>query len=124
MRAPTRLVMLSFSTDYGLETDCCSHGCRIGADGTDGTAVGASFVRRPCDSAPSRNALLGTVHGIQNRLFQSEAYRHGRKDAYLVRSRGGAGGAVRDALIEALRPFAARGHDLYFYDQIGSGHSV
>jgi proline iminopeptidase len=37
---------------------------------------------------------------------------------------GGPGGAVRDALIEALRPFAARGHDLYFYDQIGSGHSA
>lgn len=26
---------------------------------------------------------------------------------------GGPGGAVRDALIEALRPMAARGHDLY-----------
>lgn len=36
---------------------------------------------------------------------------------------GGPGGAIRDEHIEALRPLSQEGHDLYFYDQVGSGHS-
>lgn len=41
----------------------------------------------------------------------------------IVYIHGGPGGAVRDAQIAALMPLASQGHDLYFYDQIGSGHS-
>lgn len=37
---------------------------------------------------------------------------------------GGPGGMVRDEIIEALEPLSYLGHDLYFYDQIGSGHSA
>ncbi|GJM33552.1 MAG: proline iminopeptidase [Saprospiraceae bacterium] len=36
---------------------------------------------------------------------------------------GGPGGRVTDETIQALSPLAADGYDLYFYDQIGSGHS-
>jgi len=36
---------------------------------------------------------------------------------------GGPGGAVRAEHISALQPLAKLGHDLYFYDQIGSGQS-
>ncbi len=36
---------------------------------------------------------------------------------------GGPGGTVSDETIEALRPLSELGHDLFFYDQIGSGHS-
>ena len=31
---------------------------------------------------------------------------------------------ITDATIEALLPLSKQGHDLYFYDQIGSGHSA
>jgi len=36
---------------------------------------------------------------------------------------GGPGGKVKDQIIETLKPLSELGHDLYFYDQIGSGHS-
>lgn len=37
---------------------------------------------------------------------------------------GGPGGMINDEIIEALQPLSEFGHDLYFYDQIGSGHSA
>ncbi|MEZ4774100.1 MAG: alpha/beta hydrolase [Bacteroidia bacterium] len=37
---------------------------------------------------------------------------------------GGPGGMITDAVIETLKPLAKQGHDLYFYDQAGSGHSA
>ena len=37
---------------------------------------------------------------------------------------GGPGGMIKDEIIEALKPLSKLGHDLYFYDQIGSGHSA
>ena len=36
---------------------------------------------------------------------------------------GGPGGMIKDKAIEALKPLASLGFELYFYDQIGSGHS-
>lgn len=36
---------------------------------------------------------------------------------------GGPGGMIKDKTIEELRPFSTLGHDIYLYDQIGSGHS-
>ncbi len=36
---------------------------------------------------------------------------------------GGPGGCIRTEIIEALKPLSNLGHDVYFYDQIGSGHS-
>ncbi len=36
---------------------------------------------------------------------------------------GGPGGRISDAVIEALAPLSELGHSLYFYDQVGSGHS-
>ena len=36
---------------------------------------------------------------------------------------GGPGGRVHDKVIETLKPLSNLGHDLYFYDQVGSGHS-
>jgi proline iminopeptidase len=43
--------------------------------------------------------------------------------APVVYVHGGPGGAVRAEHISALEPLAKLGHDLYFYDQIGSGQS-
>lgn len=37
---------------------------------------------------------------------------------------GGPGGKITDAIIEVLTPLNEDGHDLYFYDQVGSGHST
>lgn len=37
---------------------------------------------------------------------------------------GGPGGKITDEVIDALKPLSQEGHDLYFYDQIGSGHST
>jgi proline iminopeptidase len=37
---------------------------------------------------------------------------------------GGPGGKITDKIIEVLAPLSKLGHDLYFYDQIGSGHST
>lgn len=37
---------------------------------------------------------------------------------------GGPGGMIKDEIIEVLKPLSKLGHDLYFYDQIGSGHSA
>ncbi len=37
---------------------------------------------------------------------------------------GGPGGMIREEVIKTLRPLSASGHDLYFYDQVGSGHSA
>lgn len=36
---------------------------------------------------------------------------------------GGPGGKIKDSVIEVLKPLSNLGHDLYFYDQTGSGHS-
>ncbi len=36
---------------------------------------------------------------------------------------GGPGGMVSNDVISTLKPFSKQGHDLYFYDQVGSGHS-
>ena len=36
---------------------------------------------------------------------------------------GGPGGKITDKIIDFLGPLSEQGHDLYFYDQIGSGHS-
>jgi len=36
---------------------------------------------------------------------------------------GGPGGKIKDNIIEVLEPLSKQGHDLYFYDQTGSGHS-
>lgn len=37
---------------------------------------------------------------------------------------GGPGGKITNEVIEVLRPLREQGHDLYFYDQVGSGHST
>jgi len=37
---------------------------------------------------------------------------------------GGPGGRITDKIIKAFSPFSELGHDLYFYDQIGSGQST
>ena len=42
----------------------------------------------------------------------------------IVYLHGGPGGRVTDLTIKNLAPLSADGHDLYFYDQIGSGHSA
>ncbi|MCP4438068.1 MAG: alpha/beta hydrolase [Aureispira sp.] len=36
---------------------------------------------------------------------------------------GGPGGMVSDETIDLLKPIAAKGFDVYLYDQVGSGHS-
>lgn len=36
---------------------------------------------------------------------------------------GGPGGFIKDPVIRVLSPLASIGHDIYFYDQVGSGHS-
>ncbi|KAA3641265.1 MAG: alpha/beta hydrolase [Bacteroidetes bacterium] len=46
------------------------------------------------------------------------------KKSPIIYLHGGPGGRIKDEVIEALRPLSALGHELYFYDQIGSGHSA
>ncbi|PLX10479.1 MAG: hypothetical protein C0598_10260 [Marinilabiliales bacterium] len=46
------------------------------------------------------------------------------KNSPIIYLHGGPGGMIKDEIIEALQPISAFGHDLYFYDQIGSGHSA
>lgn len=46
------------------------------------------------------------------------------KKSPIIYLHGGPGGMIKDEVIEALKPLAEHGHDLYFYDQIGSGHSA
>jgi proline iminopeptidase len=46
------------------------------------------------------------------------------KKAPILYLHGGPGGKILDTFINTLKPLAANGHDLYFYDQIGSGHSA
>lgn len=45
------------------------------------------------------------------------------KKSPIIYLHGGPGGRIKDEIIEALLPLAGLGHDLYFYDQVGSGHS-
>lgn len=46
-----------------------------------------------------------------------------KKKSPIIYLHGGPGGLIRDEIIEVLKPLSELGHDLYFYDQIGSGHS-
>jgi proline iminopeptidase len=46
------------------------------------------------------------------------------KKAPIIYLHGGPGGRVHDEVIEVLSPLSQEGHDVYFYDQIGSGHSA
>ncbi len=55
--------------------------------------------------------------------YKVEAHSVARKYP-IIYLHGGPGGRIKNELIEVLRPLAALGHDLYFYDQIGSGHSA
>ena len=43
--------------------------------------------------------------------------------APIVFLHGGPGGYVHSSIVRTLAPLARRGHDLYFYDQVGSGLS-
>lgn len=45
------------------------------------------------------------------------------KKTPIIYLHGGPGGLIRDEVIETLSPLSEEGHELYFYDQIGSGHS-
>ncbi len=47
----------------------------------------------------------------------------GATGAPIVYLHGGPGGYVHSSTVAALAPLAAAGHDLYFYDQVGSGLS-
>jgi len=47
-----------------------------------------------------------------------------KKKDPIIYLHGGPGGRVKDEVIEVLKPLSEQGHDLYFYDQIGSGHST
>ena len=44
--------------------------------------------------------------------------------APLIYLHGGPGGKITDDVITALSPLSQAGHDVYVYDQIGSGHSA
>ena len=54
--------------------------------------------------------------------FKIESFGSDKKSP-IIYLHGGPGGRVHDKAIEALRPLSSQGHDLYFYDQAGSGHS-
>ena len=47
----------------------------------------------------------------------------GSSKSPIIYLHGGPGGLIRDEVVQSLKPLTALGHDLYFYDQIGSGHS-
>jgi len=64
---------------------------------------------------------LATGHRIAYRRVPAAAGVEPR--APVVFLHGGPGGYVHSSLVEALAPLAARGHELYFYEQVGSGLS-
>lgn len=45
------------------------------------------------------------------------------KKSPIIYLHGGPGGMIKDKVIEGLKSLRNQGHDIYFYDQIGSGHS-
>ena len=61
--------------------------------------------------------------GSQIGYFKIEAQGE-RKESPIIYLHGGPGGMISDAIIESLRPLSTQGYDIYFYDQIGSGHSA
>lgn len=64
--------------------------------------------------------LLNTGSKIGLTIIKSKAEDHKSPIIYL---HGGPGGMIHDEIIQVLKPLADTGHDLYFYDQVGSGHS-
>ena len=64
---------------------------------------------------------LETGHRIAYRRVRAAAGVEPR--APVVFLHGGPGGYVHSSVIEALAPLAGRGHELYFYEQVGSGLS-
>lgn len=46
-----------------------------------------------------------------------------QKQNPIIYLHGGPGGKIKDEIIDILKPLSELGHDLYFYDQVGSGHS-
>ena len=47
----------------------------------------------------------------------------GEKKTPVVFLQGGPGGSITERTVNSLAPLSESGHDLYFYDQVGSGHS-
>lgn len=64
---------------------------------------------------------LATGHRISYRHVAAGAGAVARSPVVVLH--GGPGGYIHSSLVAALAPLAARGHDLYFYDQVGSGLS-
>lgn len=46
-----------------------------------------------------------------------------KKKSPIIYLHGGPGGMITDRIIDSYKPLSHLGHDIYFYDQIGSGHS-
>ncbi len=62
---------------------------------------------------------LNTGSRIGYTLIKSEST---QKRSPIVYLHGGPGGMIKESIIETLKPLSKE-HDLYFYDQVGSGHS-
>tara|TARA_R110002050_G_scaffold278035_2_gene423905 strand:+ start:5691 stop:6719 length:1029 start_codon:yes stop_codon:yes gene_type:complete len=61
--------------------------------------------------------------GSQIGYFKIEAQGE-KQESPIIYLHGGPGGIISDAIIESLRPLSKQGYDIYFYEQIGSGHSA
>ncbi|PTM04307.1 MAG: hypothetical protein DA405_07790 [Bacteroidetes bacterium] len=90
------------------------------------TLVAILFVPKHYDVLPF-SPRAGTQYwslstGSQIGYFKMEAEGEA-KESPIIYLHGGPGGMISDAIIESLRPLSEQGHDIYFYDQIGSGHS-
>ncbi len=85
------------------------------------------FIPRTYD-VPPFNERPGTQYwhlsdGDRIGYFMIDGTTLAKKSSPIIYLHGGPGGRVTDQTIQALAPLAEDGYDLYFYDQVGSGHS-
>ena len=90
------------------------------------TLLGLLFIPRTYD-APTFQERAGTQYWDLP-TGSHIGYTHiksssGQKRLPIIYLHGGPGGIVKDEVIHTLRPLADQGHDVYLYDQVGSGHS-
>lgn len=101
---------------------------RLASIGLVGIAILVGFIAVPVPyEVPQFEARSGTQYWLLEEGssigYTHIAARGIEKKEPIIYLHGGPGGQITDAIIDVLSPLADGGHDLYFYDQIGSGHS-
>lgn len=76
---------------------------------------------------PQFHKRAGTSYWLLNSGSRIGYYKipseNSEQKAPIIYLHGGPGGLIKDEAIQALKPLAKAGFDIYLYDQVGSGHS-